>query len=132
MSAEKGFHHWCLVKGETDELTLDERAVRGRQRLEFPEAISVFFSVMCNFTYDTGQCLVAILETPLRGYPLTGPIKSQPELQRIPAEDPVTARGPPTASPTGTMKVSVAALAVILVATALCAPASASPCKSWS
>nr|XP_015293671.1 PREDICTED: C-C motif chemokine 5 [Macaca fascicularis] len=127
MSAEKCFHHWCLVKGETDELTLDERAVRGRQRLEFPEAISVFFSVMCNFTYDTGQCLVAILETPLRGYPLTGPIKSQPELQRIPAEDPVTARGPPTASPTGTMKVSVAALAVILVATALCAPASASP-----
>ncbi|XP_031513341.1 C-C motif chemokine 5 isoform X2 [Papio anubis] len=82
---------------------------------------------MCNFTYDTGQCFVAILETPLRGYPLTGPIKSQPELQRIPAEDPVTARGPPTASPTGTMKVSVAALAVILIATALCAPASASP-----
>uniref|UniRef100_A0A2K6NZF3 Chemokine interleukin-8-like domain-containing protein n=1 Tax=Rhinopithecus roxellana TaxID=61622 RepID=A0A2K6NZF3_RHIRO len=28
------------------------------------------------------------------------------------------------------MKVSVAALAVILVTTALCAPASASPCKS--
>ncbi|KAK2111394.1 hypothetical protein P7K49_011140 [Saguinus oedipus] len=58
------------------------------------------------------------------------PIKGQPELQRIPVEDPETASGPPTASPTGTMKVSVAALAVILVATTLCAPVSATPYAS--
>ncbi|XP_026943207.1 uncharacterized protein [Sagmatias obliquidens] len=96
-----------LLKGKegSDELTLDWRAVkrgaRERERLKFPEAISVFFSVLCNFTYDISQCVAALLETPLvRAPPLLAglPIKGQPELQRIPAEDPETAGGSPTAS----------------------------------
>lgn len=102
--------------------------------LKFLEAISVFFSVYCSFTYDVSQCLATILETPLGGAPSTGltVIKGRPELQRIPAKDPKTAQDLPQPRPTGTMKVNAAAFAVLLAAAALCAPASASPCKSQS
>ncbi|KAL6074169.1 hypothetical protein STEG23_025652, partial [Scotinomys teguina] len=51
-----------------------------------------------------------------------------PELQNIPAEDPETTDASPAASTLGTMKISAAVLAVvILTAATLCAPASASP-----
>lgn len=85
---------------------------------------------------DSSQCLVSFVETP----PVLGggalpllpwlPIKGLPELQSTPAEEPETAHAPPTASASGTMKISAAALAVILTAAALCTPSPASPCKS--
>lgn len=66
---------------------------------------------------------------PLGGHPLYWPdsIKGQPELQKIPSEDPETAGGSPSA---GTMKVSAATFAILLATATFCAPASASPCKS--
>lgn len=78
--------------------------------------------------------MAAVLETPLGGAPAPAglPIKGRPELQKILAEDPETAQDLPQPLSTGTMKVSAAALAVILATAAFCAPASASPCKSRS
>lgn len=78
--------------------------------------------------------MAAVLETPLGGAPPSAglPIKSWPELQKILAEDPETAQDLPQPLSTGTMKMSAAALAVVLAAAAFCAPAAASPCKSRS
>uniref|UniRef100_A0A8I3RV01 C-C motif chemokine n=4 Tax=Canis lupus TaxID=9612 RepID=A0A8I3RV01_CANLF len=66
---------------------------------------------------------------PLGGHPLYWPdsIKGQPELQKIPSEDPETAGGSPSA---GTMKVSAATFAILLATATFCAPASASPYAS--
>lgn len=75
-----------------------------------------------------------IWKLPFGAFPLLAwlPIKGQPELQRTPAENPETAQDLPQPLPTGTMKVSAAALAVLLATAAFCTPSSASPCKSRS